>query len=600
MPRGTSIWKSDREEWAESPREETGLTSRAAAASGRSGALAPADPVRLEIFRNLFVSVCEEMGIALMRTGHSPNIKERRDYSCAVFDSSGLTIAQGDHMPVHLGSMPASVASALKAFAAGETGGLRAGDIVLLNDPFHGGTHLPDITLVSPLFAASRSAGSTHRPLFFLANRAHHSDVGGMAPGSMPLATEIYQEGLVLPPLRLVRNGRLDRDIFGIILSNCRTPEEREGDLRAQIAALQTGERRLKEMIERYGTREVVSYARHLQAYSRRVVTSVLRAIPDGTYRFEDRLDDDGAGCRAIPLRVALTIRRGRAIVDLRRSADQVSGGVNAVASITASAVYYVFRCLVSSLMPRDGSSAGVPWNAGSFEPIRILLRPGSILAARSPAAVAGGNVETSQRIVDLLLGALSKAIPSGVPAASQGTMNNLSFGGVDGVGKSFAYYETIGGGMGGRPAGAGLSGVHTHMTNSLNTPIEALEAAFPIRVERYGLRRRSGGAGKHKGGEGIAREIRFLVAARASILSERRVFAPWGRQGGRAGALGANFIIRADSARRRRLPGKVNLALAEGDRLLIETPGGGGWGRPVTARTSSRVRSVGSRRGGE
>ena len=543
------------------------------------------DPVRLEIFRQLFQSVCEEMGLTLMRTGHSPNIKERRDYSCAVFDSRGRTVAQGDHMPVHLGSMPASVAAALDAFPR-----LGRGDVALLNDPYRGGTHLPDLTMVSPFHA-----GGGRAPLFYLANRAHHSDVGGMAPGSMPLATEIWQEGLILPPVLIVRAGRVDDAVLTMLRANCRTPGERTGDLRAQLAALHSGGERLRGMAARFGAGELGRAARALQDYSRRSMEAALRRVPVGRWRFADRLDDDGCGAGPIRLSVTLTVRNGRAEVDFRASADQVAGGVNAVSSITASAVAYVFRCLLVTLArtdarpargaaaggrgaPAAGSGEDVPWNAGGVEPIRIRLREGSVLSARAPAAVAGGNVETSQRVVDVLLGALARALPGLVPAASQGTMNNLAIGGVR-AGASFAYYETIAGGAGGGPAGPGASGRHSHMTNSLNTPVEAIESSLPVRVERTTLRRGSGGAGRHRGGDGIVRELRLLCDASASLLTERRRSRPWGLRSGRPGAAGANLVIRG-SGRAQPLPAKGNVALRAGDRLVILTPGGGGWGR--------------------
>jgi len=565
------------------------------------------DPVRLEIFRQLFLSICEEMGLTLMRTGHSPNIKERRDYSCAVFDSAGRTIAQGDHMPVHLGSMPASVEAALGAFAHGSGdrsrkdasggrarargrpgGALRRGDVVLLNDPFRGGTHLPDLTMVAPFFAGGRDA----RPLFYLANRAHHSDVGGMSAGSMPLATEIWQEGLILPPVRIVRSGKIEADLLNVLLANCRTPAEREGDLRAQLASLRTGDARLREILRRFGRAEVSGAARRLQEYSRRSVEAMLRRIPAGTWSFEDRLDGDGTGRGHIRLAVTLTVRGGKAVVDLRRVAGQVEGGVNAVASITASAVSYVFRCLLETGIPgadrqSTGGSTDVPWNSGGMDPIRILLARGSVLAARAPAAVAGGNVETSQRVVDLLQGAFARALRGRIPAASQGTMNNVSLGG-RWNGAPFAYYETVGGGMGAGPAGPGASGVHTHMTNSLNTPIEAIESALPIVVEATTLRRGSGGAGRHRGGDGTRRELRVLVPVSASLLTERRDSRPWGLEGGGPGAAGRNTLRRAGGALEP-LPDKGNFLLEPGDHLVIETPGGGGWGGADPVRAARR-----------
>lgn len=518
------------------------------------------DPVALEIFRGLFVSICEEMGLALMRSASSPNIKERRDYSCALFDAAGRTIAQGDHMPVHLGSMPASVAAVLAARRLGP------GDVAVVNDPFHGGSHLPDITLVSAVFAGGL------RPSFHVACRAHHSDVGGMQAGSMPLATEIYQEGLVLPPLPLVDGGRLNRALLEIILANVRTPREREEDLAAQLAALRTGERSLLGMVGRYGRALVERAGRALRAYSERMMRRALEDVPSGVYRFEDRLDDDGFGSGPIPIRVEILIRGGRARIDLRGSADQVRGGVNAVRAITVSAVTYVFRCLIQE---------DVPSNEGLAAPLTVLTRPGSIVDALPPAAVAAGNVETSQRIVDVLMGALARGLPGRIPAASQGTMNNVALGAQLGpANRTFAYYETIAGGMGARPDRDGLSGVHTHMTNSLNTPIEALESALPMRIVSYTLRRGSGGRGQSRGGDGVRRVIEARVPTSFSILSDRRTYAPYGLCGGEDGKPGRNSLDRSGSRTRVPLPGKISGYLDPGDRLVVETPGGGGWGR--------------------
>src|SRR5205823_8827507 len=445
------------------------------------------DPIELEIFKNLFHSVAEEMGAALRRSAFSPNIKERRDYSCAVFDGRGQVVAMGDHMPVHLGSMPMSVAAAIDALELGP------GDIAMLNDPYAGGTHLPDITLVMPV---QNPAPRTPSPVFYVANRAHHSDVGGAQPASMGLSEDIYQEGLRIPPVALARGGRIQRDVLALLLSNVRTPREREGDLTAQVAACRLGERRLLELLEKYGVRKTVFYLEALERYSARLMREALRRIPDGDYAAEDFLDDDGFSARAVRLRVTIGIHGERATVDFAGTSPACRGSVNAVLAITTSAVFYVFRCLFGE---------DVPASAGLMAPIEVRAPAGSVVNARPPAAVAAGNVETSQRIVDVLLRALAQALPDRIPAASSGTMNNLSFGGADPrSGEPFAYYETIAGGMGARPAADGLSGVHTHMTNSLNTPIEAFESAYPVRVRRYSLRRGSGGAGKFRGGDGI------------------------------------------------------------------------------------------------
>ncbi len=515
-------------------------------------------PVQVEIFRNLFSSVCDEMGAALLRAAYSPNIKERRDFSCALFDASGRLVAQGDHMPVHLGSMPASVRAVLDSLR------LRQGDVAVLNDPFRGGTHLPDLTMVAPCIP--RDEG----PLFYVANRAHHSDMGGMSPGSMPLATEIYQEGLRVPPVRLVREGAFDEDLLALILLNVRTPEERVGDLRAQNASLRVGSRRLGEMCARYGAGEVAARATDLIAYAEQGTRALIASIPDGLYEFQDLIDDDGRGSGPLALRVKIRIEGDEATVDFTGSAPQTAGPVNAVQAITRSAVLYVFRCLLPS---------EVPANDGCYAPIRIIAPEGSLVNAVPPAAVAAGNVETSQRIVDVLFGALSGALPDRIPAASSGTMNNVTFGGRDpSNGAPFAYYETLGGGMGARPGGDGLSGVHTHMTNSLNTPVEALEHDLPVRIVRYALREGSGGAGARRGGDGLVREYEFLTETDVTLLSERRREAPWGLHGGEPGTPGEDLLLRSGAAAEK-MPGKFQARVRRGDRLVIRTPGGGGWG---------------------
>ena len=517
--------------------------------------------IEFEIFKNLFLSIAEEMGVTLCRTSFSPNIKERLDYSCAVYDEQGETIAQGDHMPVHLGAMPLSVRAAIDAVD------MEPGDIVMLNDPYQGGTHLPDITLVSPVFLRRRGR---LRPAFYVANRAHHSDVGGMSPGSMPVARELYQEGLIIPPVLLVRRGHLVKDVLALVRANVRTPEEREGDLTAQIAANRVGERRLLERVARYGRATVVGYGAALQDYTERVMRATIGKIRLGTYQFEDVLDDDGFGSRPVKIRATIRIRSGRAQIDFAGTDAQVEGSVNANYAVTLSACLYAFRCLVEE---------DVLYNAGISRPLSVLAPLGSIVNAQRPCAVAGGNVETSQRITDVVLGALARAWPERLPAASQGTMNNVTLGGVDPrTGLPFAYYETLGGGMGARLGLPGLSGVHTHMSNTRNTPIEAIEHYLPLRIRRYGLRKGSGGGGAYQGGDGIVREYEMLTNTAVTLLSDRRRRPPYGAQGGRPGRRGRNTLIRQGQSQR--LPGKVQLSLRPKDRLRIETPGGGGYGR--------------------
>ena len=519
------------------------------------------DPIRMEIFKSLYASAAEEMGVTLRRTAFSPNIKERRDYSCAVFDACGQLVAQGDHLPVHLGSMPMSVRAAIQAVD------MEPGDIVMLNDPFEGGTHLPDITLVSPVFAG---AGLKRRLLFYVANRAHHSDVGGMTPGSMPLSTEIFQEGIRIPPIRLFAGGRRSEETFRLLLANVRTPREREGDITAQIAANRTGEKCLLHIVHRYGAREAAAYAGHLQDYAERMVRAFLRRVPEGTYAATDCLDDDGIHARAVNLRARITVRDGTLHVDFTGTDPQVAGSINAVRAITESAVYYVVRALISE---------SIPASSGVLRPIRITTPEKSVVDARFPAAVAAGNVETSQRIVDVLLKAFGMAIPERIPAASSGTMNNLTLGGINPRdGQVFSYYETIGGGMGACAFQDGNHGIHTHMTNSLNTPVEALEYAFPFRVRRYSLRPNTGGRGAHNGGDGIVREIEVLTGADATILSDRRRSRPYGLMGGGQGRPGRTTLLVGN--RRRRIPSKCRFQVPCGGRIIVETPGGGGWGK--------------------
>jgi N-methylhydantoinase B len=558
------------------------------------------DPIELEIFKNLYHSIAEEMGAALRRTAFSPNIKERRDYSCAVFDSAGEAIAMGDHMPVHLGSMPMSVRAAIDACATGD-GPMQPGDIVMLNDPFCGGTHLPDITLVAPvhiarLAVAHVAAGDSpakareqksvaaNSPDFYVASRAHHADVGGTYPGSMGLCREIYQEGIRIPPVKLMQRGKMNADVLALLLNNVRTPEEREGDLGAQIAACHTGAERLREVCSRYGVARASRAAADLQDNSEELMRAFLQRVPWGEYRAEDFLDGDGLTDH--PVKIAVTIkvwdrvsdpvaRRRRVLpavtVDFTGSDPQAEGSINAVAAITYSACFYVFRCLLTE---------DVPAAAGLMRAIQVIAPERTIVNARPPAAVAGGNVETSQRIVDTVLRALAQALPDRIPAAASGTMNNLTIGGSDSsTSEPFAYYETIAGGMGARPGKPGVSGVHTHMTNSLNTPAEALEYAYPLRVQKYSLRPGSGGRGKFAGGDGIIREIEVLTDCEVTLLADRRSRGPWGLSGGADGAPGKTIITRHDGSVEP-MPAKFSTRLRKGERITIETPGGGGWGR--------------------
>ncbi len=561
--------------------------------------------LELTIFNKLFAAVAEEMGIVLRKSAFSPNIKERRDYSCAIFTETGELLAQAAHIPVHLGALPATMARILPEFP------LEPGDVLILNDPYWGGTHLPDITLIAPVYVDNfegrardlRSLPSPHtplpasslplrgwgrgfggggrglrplapspnqsRPAFYLANRAHHADVGGVTPGSMPLARDLREEGVIIPPSYLYRRGELQREFWDEVLTRMRVPEERQGDFSAQLASLNRGLERLPALISRYGLKKLLDMGRVLLDYSERAMRDLIKGIPDGIYRFTDYLDDDGWGHLDLAINVQLTIQDDQAFMDFSESAHQTEGGVNAVPPVVEAVCYYVFLALLAE---------DFPINQGCFRPLTVITRPGSLLDPEFPAPVAAGNVETSQRLVDVVLGALAQALPGVIPAASQGTMNNLAFGGRRPEnGQEFTYYETIAGGMGGGPFGRGLSGVHTHMTNTRNTPVEVLEHDYPVLVERYALRESSGGAGHHPGGLGLIRDFQFLTEVSVSLLTERRRHAPFGLHGARPGAQGENVLLTPEGEQP--LPGKVNLCLAPGSRLSIRTPGGGGWG---------------------
>jgi N-methylhydantoinase B len=508
------------------------------------------DAIELNVFASRLAAVCDEMGAVLRNAALSPNIRDRLDYSCAVFGPGGDLAAQAAHIPVHLGSM----AYAMRAIVGGVD--WAPGDALILNDPFLGGTHLPDVTLVSPVHAPDGLL------VAFIVNRAHHADIGCDSPGSMPVSSRLEEEGLVIPPTHLARGGRVQKDVLARLCAATRNPAETMGDLAAQLAANRAGARRLTELVGDGGRLPFLDGLRAVDDYAERLALDALRVLPDGEFHYEDVLDDDGLGTLDIPIRLTLRVCEGRVRADFAGTAEQVPGNVNCPLSVAAASVYYVFRCL----MPPH-----TPACAGAFRPVSLDAPPGSLLNARRPAAVAAGNVETSSRVVDVVLGALAKAVPDRVPAASQGTMNNVAMG--SSGQHPWDYYETIGGGMGAGPSGGGWSGVQTHMTNTLNTPIEVLESRFPLQVRRYALRRGSGGAGRRCGGDGLVRELEFLAPARVSLLTERRAHRPWGLAGGAAGESGANWLNRQP------LPGKCQRDVAAGDRLLIETPGGGGWG---------------------
>ncbi len=507
------------------------------------------DSISLSLFANRIEAVCEEMGAALQKSAFSPNIRDRLDYSCAVFDADGELCAQAAHIPVHLGSMAYAMRDIVEAVK------WRPGDMLCLNDPYRGGTHLPDVTLIAPLFVDADLAG-------FVANRAHHADIGAETPGSMPLSSSLHEEGVLISPVLLVRQDRVVDTVMDDIMSRMRNPVESRGDFIAQLAANRRGLMRLDEQVNAMG---LSRYRRALDAlndYAEQLAVASLGDIPAGEYRFVDMLDDDGMGHVDIRIEVCIRIDKGIIELDFSGTSEQVGGNVNCPLSVTAAAVYYVFRCLLP---------AQAPACAGSFRPIRIHAPEGCLLNARYPAAVTAGNVETSTRIVDVILGALAKAIGEKIPAASHGSMNNLAIGST--MAPAWDYYETVGGGMGANQSSGGLDAVQTHMTNTLNTPVESLEMNYPLRVTRYQVRQGSGGAGRHAGGDGIIREFEFLRAAQATILSERRTHPAWGAAGANAGASGNNFH------NGKSLGGKVSLSLKPGDILRIETPGGGGFG---------------------
>ncbi|WP_436930957.1 hydantoinase B/oxoprolinase family protein [Halosimplex halobium] len=519
------------------------------------------DPVELEILRNQLESVAEEMGQTLIRGAYSPNITERRDCSTAVFDADGRLVAQAEHIPVHLGAMPEAVDAVLDRDP-------QPGDVFALNDPFEGGTHLPDVTLVSPI-APDRDPGSdatdSEGPdiLGYAVSRAHHADVGGMAPGSMPAgARDIHQEGLRIPPVRLVEGGEIRAEVESLILANVRNPDERRADLRAQIAANDRAEERIGDLLDDHGDRLLAAFDAVID-YSRERVEAELRELPDGTYRAADAMEGDGVTDDDVPVEVAVTVDGATVDVDFAGTADQVAGNVNAPLTVAKSAVYFVIKCI---------TDPEIPPNQGCYEPVTVEAPGGSLLNPEPPAAVVGGNVETSQRVTDVVFAALAEAAPDRVPAGGQGTMNNLVVGDA-----GFAYYETVGGGAGATPDGDGLSGVQVGMTNTLNTPVEALEAAYPLRVERYALRDSSGGEGRYRGGDGLVRSVRVETDATVSLLTERRRHAPRGIAGGADGEPGINRI---DGER---VPAKVTREVSAGTTVTVETPGGGGHGQPAS-----------------
>jgi N-methylhydantoinase B len=502
------------------------------------------DPVTLSVLQSALAGIAEEMGAVLIRAAYSSNIKERRDCSTALFDERGRMVAQAEHIPVHLGAMPEAVAAVMEK-------GPDPGDVFAINDPYSGGTHLPDITLVSPLAVQGEIVG-------YSVTRAHHSDVGGMRPGSMPAdSREIYQEGLIIPAVRLARGGEVIEDVLGLLLANSRTPAIRRGDLRAQVAANQLAEVRLNELMAARGRDTVLAGFGDVIEYAERRTRAALAGLPNGTYAATSEIEGDGVTDDDIPIVAAVTIDGDAMTIDFEGTAEAVPGNINCPLAVTRSACYFALRVL----LPKD-----MPVNAGVYEPLEIRVPEGSVLNAVRPSAVVAGNVETSQRVADTVLLALGEV--ADVPAMGQGTMNNVVIGG-----EGWTYYETIGGGQGASSRGPGPSGVHAGMSNTLNTPIEALELEFPLRIERYELRYGSGGDGRHRGGDGIVRSVRVENDAWLSVLTDRRRHPPRGTKGGRDGTPGRNLLNGEEIA------SKTSRRVAAGDELTIETPGGGGWG---------------------
>lgn len=521
------------------------------------------DPVTAQVLKGALTYAAEEMGVVLRNSAYSPNIKERMDFSCTIFDHHKRLAAQAEHIPVHLGSMPLAVRNGVENFG----GQLQSGDMILFNNPYISGTHLPDITLICPIFHEDKI-------IAYSANKAHHSDVGGKAPGSMAGdATEIYQEGIIIPPVKFIKQEKIDQELADILLSNVRTPEIRLGDLKAQMASNLLGKRRILELVNRYGVETLHQAMEETMNYSERRMQLEIGKMPTGRYSAEDYLENTGTSNKKVKIEVSIAIQKDRLIIDYTGTHQQVNGPVNAVLGVTLSGVYYVLKCL---------TDPGIPTNDGCYRPVKVQVPEGTLMNPTPPAPVAGGNVETSQRNVDVLLKAFAHIIPEKVCAACQGTMNNIAVGGIKPKSqRSWTFYETIAGGFGGRKGLDGEDAVHTHMTNTMNTPIEAIENICPIRFLTYQLRKDSGGPGRWRGGTGLQRSWMLLApSATLSVLAERTEIPPWGLYGGKAGAQGEYYITKPNG-KRIKLRSKCTVEMEKDDIFLVRTPGGGGYGKP-------------------
>ena len=506
------------------------------------------DAIELTLFVKRINAICDEMGGILMRTAFSPNIKDRRDFSCAIFDADGQLCGQAAHIPVHLGSMAYAMSGITSAI------NWQPGDMIILNDPYLGGTHLPDVTMIAPVFYDDTLCA-------FVTNRAHHADIGASTPGSMPLSCTLQEEGLVIPPTRIMRTGKICEDKFSELLNKLHNPYLGRADFIAQISTNQAGLQRMLNLIRTMSVAYFTEALAKLNDYAEVLALSAMDGLPAGKYEFTDFMDDDGQGLTDIPIKTTISINERYIEVDFTGTAPQVKGNINCPLSVTAAAVYYCFYCL----MPPE-----TPASAGAFRNIAIKAPRGCLVNASYPAAVTAGNVETSSRIVDVLLGALALSLPEKIPAASHGSMNNIAMGAGD-----WDYYETLGGGMGGNPSYRGVDAIQTHMTNTLNTPVEILEKYYPLRINNYAVRRGSGGNGKNRGGHGLIRQFEFLKACHVTVLTERRKYRPWGLAGGGGGLSGINLLNNIS------IPGKVDFKVKPGDQLTILTAGGGSWGEP-------------------